>query len=328
MKARKIVRKIPSIVYGIIALMIFFTLLNPSFINPINIQNIFKNASVLTIVSMGAAMAILSGKIDLSIGYVMSFSAVVAGMIIKSAESATAIVLLLGSLAGILIGAIFGLFNGIMIGKMKFDYWLVTFASMSIAQGGVLVVSNGNIISGYEKSFRAFADAEILGVPMVIISAIIICGIMIFVTTKTRFGYAVYAVGDSEECAFKSGIHVANVRVWVYLLSGILAGFGGIMLAARTNSASATLGMGYEFNAIAAVIVGGTPFDGGKGGLLGTVFGSILIAVMKSGLQFSGLNSYWQTLLIGVFIMIIIVGDVVSENMRKKKEMRRVYKNA
>lgn len=327
-KLQRATKRIPGIAYGIIALVLFFQIANSNFLSFMNINNILKNASILTIVSMGATLVILSAKIDLSIGYVMSLSAVIAGMIIQSQEVTTVGIIIVGLLAGMAVGAIFGLFNGIMIGKFKFDYWLITFSSMAIAQGLALVVSNGRIISGYSKKFRAIADGEIFGISTVIIIAAVICAIMIFISTRTRFGYSVYAIGDSEECANKSGINVTKARIWIYLISGILAGLGGILLASKTNSASSALGMGYEFNAIAAVVVGGTPSEGGKGGLVGTVFGSLFIAIMKSGLQFVGLTAHWQTLMIGLFIMVIILADVLISKHNHIRETRRVYRNA
>lgn len=309
-------------------MFIFFTLINNKFIGIANILNILKNASVLAIVSMGATMAILSAKIDLSIGYVMSLSAIITTMFITSFETLTTGYIILGCLMGMTVGTLFGLFNGLMIGKYKFDYWLITFASMSIAQGLSQVVSDGKIISGFGKPFRAVASTEFLGIDTVVWIAVLICAIAIFISTKTRFGYAIYAIGDSEECAFKSGINVTKVRVLIYVLSGLFAGIGGILLSSKTNSASATLGSGYEFNAIAAVVVGGTPSEGGKGGLGRTVLGAILITVLKSGLQFSGLDTYWQTLLIGIFIMAVVVSDVLSTKALHKRETRRVYRNA
>ena len=326
-KTRKFLKIVPGTVWGILLMFVFFTLINSRFIGMASLQNILKNASVLAIVSMGAGMVILSAKIDLSIGYVMSLSAIASTMYLTSMEDPGAPQILLGFAIAAAIGLVFGLFNGLMIGKFKFDYWLITFASMSIANGLSQVVSDGQIISGYSRSFRAVANTGILGIDSVVWLAVLICGIMIFLSTKTRFGYSIYAVGDSEDCAFKSGTNVVRVRVLIYLLSGLLAGIGGILLAARTNSASVTLGSGYEFNAIAAVIVGGTPSEGGKGGLGKTVLGAILITVLKSGLQFSGLDSYWQTLLIGLFIMIVVVADVLSTKVVHKREMRRVYRN-
>ena len=320
-------KKIPGTIYGILAMFVFFAVINPRFLGLANMQNILKNASVLAIVSMGAGMAILSAKIALSIGYVMSLSAIVTTIFITSHESLNAGIIALGCLLGVGVGFLFGLFNGMMIGKFKFDYWLITFASMSIAQGLSQVVSDGQIISGFGKPFRAVASTKLLGLDSVVWIAAILCGLSILLARKTRFGYAIYAIGDSEECAFKSGIHVERIRILIYVLSGLLAGIGGILLAAQTNSASATLGSNYEFNAIAAVIVGGTPSEGGKGGLGRTVLGAVLITVLKSGLRFSGLDSYWQTLLIGLFIMAVVVSDVVSTKSLHRRETRRVYKN-
>lgn len=324
---KRITKKVPGIAVGIIILVIVFGLIQPKFFVLANFQNILKNASILTIVSMGMTMAVLSGQIDLSVGSVMSLSAVVTGIMLKTWEDPSAFQVALAILVGLGIGAVFGLFNGIMIGKYKFDFWLITFATMAIAKSLALIVTNGDIIAGYNKTYRTIGDGDIYGISSCIIVTIIVCMIIIFISTRTRFGYAIYSVGDSEKCAFQSGIKVVKTRIKIYVFSGLLAAFGGIMLASKTNSASSTIGTGYEFNAIAAVLVGGTPFTGGKGGLLGTVLGGLLITTMKSGLQSIGLSVYWQTLLIGLFIMIIIIMDTATTKRRTIKEQRRTYKD-
>jgi len=325
---RRITNVVPSIVFGTLALIVFFTIVDSNFISSRNLFNMLNNASILTVVAMGMTLAILSAQIDLSMGSVMSLSAIVTGIIIQSTAELTVMFMIFGIVCGLCMGVFFGLFNGIMIGKFKFDYWLITFASMSIARSLALVISNGNIISGYPRMYRNLGDYRILNmIPSSVVFTVIICAVVIWVSTRTRLGYSIYAVGDSDEVAQKSGINVPKVRLKVYIISGILASLGGILLASRTNSASATLGLNYEFNAIAAVVIGGTPFEGGNGGLLGTVLGSILIAVMRSGLQFVGLTPHWQTLLVGVFIMLIIIFDVTSSKLRHKREQRRFYRD-
>ena len=149
---------------------------------------------------------------------------------------------------------------------------------------------------------------------------------MLLVVQRTAFGMHIYAVGDSENCARQSGINVKKVRFLIYAISGALAGLSGVLLIARTNSAAPNLGSGYEWNAIAAVIVGGTSMSGGKGHLLGTVYGVIIITAVMSGLQLIGLNNYWQQFFKGVFIMTVIIIDVLSALKREKNALRRRYK--
>lgn len=316
-------KKYTGIIASTIVLMIIFTIMQPRFISLANLENILNNTAILAIVAMGMTMAILSGQIDLSVGSVMSFSAVVSGLIITSGENAS---LLLAIAAGLAIGALFGLFNGIMIGCLKYDYWLITFASMAMAKSIALVITNGRIIAGFPENYRSLGGGTVIGISSGIVYAIVICAVMIVITLKTRFGYFLYAIGDSESCALQSGIKVVKVRIQMFITIGVLAAMGGILLASKTNSCSGTLASGYEFDAIAAVVVGGTPFTGGKGGLMGTVFGCLLIAVMKSGLQVIGLTSYWQTFLIGLFIMVVIILDTMNTQRVKIAAQRRVYK--
>ena len=153
----------------------------------------------------------------------------------------------------------------------------------------------------------------------------ILCVITVLVLYKTKFGLHIYAIGDSEICAANSGINVKRTRFWVYAISGLTAGLAAVLLLARTNSAGATIGEGYEFSAIAAVVIGGTAMEGGKGGFKGTIFGAIFISAMKNGLQLIGLSNYWQQVLLGVVIIAIILYDVINAKVRFKKSLRRVY---
>jgi ribose transport system permease protein len=238
----------------------------------------------------------------------------------------TPVDVLVAVLIGLTVGGIFGVFNGVMIGKFKFDFLLITFSSMSIAAGLGQVISGGNIIGGFSRTYRFIGGGSLGPVNTVVIIAVIIALGMIFLTKKTRFGLHVYAIGDSTQCAHQSGINVSGVLMWIYIITGLLAGLGGVLLASKTNSISPIAGRGYEFDAVAAVVVGGTPLDGGVGGIGGTIMGAILIAMMKNGLMLFGFSTFWQQTLIGVFMLLIIIGDVISTNRRKYRSQRRVYR--
>ncbi len=325
-KIRKMIKNTPGIIILAVALFVIFLLVVPNFANARNLNNIFKNASVLLIVSIGMTLAILSKQIDMSIGGVICSSAMISAVFLTSFAETTSIVILMTILVGILVGIIFGVFNGVMIAYLNYNYWLVTFASMSIATGLAKIVTNGYIIAGFEKSFRNLGGGEFLGVSSIIYISLFFVIVMAIVTKETKFGMAVYAIGDSEQCAKQSGINVKKVRLLIYMISGALAGFAGVLLISKTNSANVGIGIGYEFDAIAAVIVGGTPFSGGRGGVIGTVIGALLIEAVKSALQLVGLNSFWQQTLIGVFILLIIVIDVVNMKIKTTNQMRRMYK--
>ncbi|MGX8702271.1 ABC transporter permease [Caproiciproducens sp.] len=322
----KAVKRIPGMIWGVLIVVILFTILNPRFVAPGNLENILTNSSVLMIVSIGMTMSILSEQIDMSVGGITTLSSMVACMYMQGIENPSAIQILICILIGVAVGTAVGIFNGVMIGILKYNFWLITFATMSMTFGLSQVVTGGDVISGFSKSFRNLSNSKIAGIPSVVLFAAATIIIMIFILHKTRFGMHVYAVGDSEQCADQSGIDVSSVRVAVYTISGAMAGFAGVLLAARTNSASPIIGSGYEFDAMAAVIVGGTSFDGGKGGLGGTVIGVLAITAIKNGLLVIGLSNYVQQVLIGVFILSIIIVNVVSEAKKKKQGMRRIYR--
>ena len=324
----KSLRRLPGIVWGTIGLFAFFAIFAQGFIQPTNVQNILENTSILIIVSLGMTLVILAGKIDISIGSVMSLSGMMAALYLQSYETTTVFNVIVAVLIGTAVGGVFGIFNGIMIGKFNYDFWLITFASLGIAQGLTEVVSGGTIVAGFSKTFRFIGDGEIFGISVIVIIALILSVFIIFLSKRTQFGLRIYAIGDSERCALQSGINVVKTKINIFIICGLLAGFGGVLLASKTNSISPIAGKGYEFNAIAAVIVGGTSFDGGKGRVAGTVLGGLLIAIMKNGLQLIGFSSFWQQTLIGVFILMIIILDVISSYRRNIKMQRRVYKDA
>lgn len=317
--------RIPGIFWGVLLVTILFSITTDNFSKLMNLENVLKNTSVLLIISIGATMAIVAGKIDLSVGGIATFSGMIAAVFLRSVEEPGAGAVIVAILISIAAGTMIGAFNGYLIGYRRYDNWLITFSTMSICFGLAQVITGGNIISGYNKAVRFFGDGEVFGIKVLLLITILLTGVMIFVLRNTRFGMHIYAVGDSEICAGISGVNVAKTNFKLYLISGLFAGFCGFLLLSKTNSMGPTTADGYEFNAIAAVIVGGTTFEGGKGGLGGTVLGALFIAVVKNGLQLIGLSVYWQQTCVGLFILGIILMDVVNERRKVKNGLRRLY---
>ena len=320
-------KKVPGLMWGSILMVVFFMIFAPNYMTQRNIVNILQNSAILLIVSMGMGITILSGQIDMSIGGVMTVSAVVAAVYLSQFEDPTTAQLFITLLIGIGTGCVFGFLNGILISKFNFNFWLVTFAMMSISYGFARVFTDGKVFSGFSKSFRNITRMKILGIPNVVIIAIVVSLIMFFLTYKTRFGMHLYAVGDSEKCAKRCGINVALVRFLIYFISGLLAGFGGVLLLSKGNLASANVATGQEFTAMANVIIGGTSFEGGKGGLFGTFAGTIILAAVLNGLQLMGLSNYLQQVFTGAIILGIIIAEVVSASVNKQNNLRRKYKD-
>jgi ribose/xylose/arabinose/galactoside ABC-type transport system permease subunit len=318
--------KTSGMLLAVWSLIVVFAFTAPGFASFRNVMNILKNTSVLLILACGMTMAIVSRNIDLSMGGVATFAGMAAAFFIRGFDAPSPSHMVLAFLIAVAVGAAFGAFNGIMIGVFRYNYWLITFSTMNIGFALAQVITGGNIISGFTRGFRAIANSEKLILPGVVFFAIGVVCVISVLTYCTRFGMHVYAIGDSEQCARQSGIGVERVRFFIYLLSGALAGLGGVLLASRTNSASPISGSGYEFDAIAAVVVGGTPFDGGRGGILRTVVGAISISAIKTGLQLVGLSNFVQQVCIGLIILAIIVFDVLSGHRRNRQKARRIYK--
>lgn len=323
---KKKLKQVPGLMWGCLLIVVIFAFVVPDFTRQRNIINILNNTSILLLVSCGMTMAILSQQIDMSIGGVMSFSAMMSGMYINQFQNPTTFDILCTFLIGIAVGLAFGLFNGLMIGKFRYNFWLVTFATMNIGYGAAQVTTEGSVISGFGKAFRNITGSDLFKIPSLIFICAAVVAIFIFLTYRTRFGMHIYAIGDSENCAAQSGIHVERTRIALYTLSGLLAGIGGVLLISKTNSASPIVANGYEFQAIAAVIVGGTSFEGGKGGIIGTIVGTIIIGSITNGLELFGVSNYWEQVFTGIFILVIILIDVINVKRKKGKMLKRVYK--
>jgi len=322
-----------GLLLGTLVLFVFFSIFGERFFSAYNLTNVLRNSAVLMIASIGTTMTILSGHNDLSVGSVMSLSGAAAGLLmIAGVNTVIAII------AGILTGVVCGLINGYLIAYIKADFWIVTFAMMSIAQGLTLVLTEGRTKSGFSGAFRFigsgelfsidFGDRDIFTIGCLMVFTIIVVIVMLNVLKKTRFGYNVYAVGDSETCAMLSGIKIKRVKLGIFTLGGAFAGVAGIMLTARDNSVMPTGGAPYTFDAIAAVLVGGTAFGGGRGGYAGTVIGAFLIMMIRNGLSMMGVPTLWQYVMIGLIILAVIIYDTVKTRITLVRESRRRYPDA
>jgi ribose transport system permease protein len=314
---------IPGIIWGILFLIVFFSVLKPvKFPTLYNAMLILRHSSILIVASIGMTMVILISQIDMSVGAVMSLCGVITAAGVENGLP-LGIAILLSLAAGMAVGAV----NGVMIAVFRFDFWISTFATMGIVAGLALVVAEGHTIAVNSKIFRWMGNGTVLGIDFPVILMVILSVFMIFVLRYTRFGYNIYSIGGSEETARLCGIDVVKNRLLVYILSGLFASLAGLMLASMGRSASPIAGAEYSFDAIAAVVIGGASFDGGIGGLLGTVLGAIILRILTLGLNLMGVPPTWQKAIIGIVIVTVIVSDVLGEKRRKKIEMRRVYFN-
>ncbi|MFQ6052221.1 MAG: ABC transporter permease [Candidatus Hydrothermarchaeota archaeon] len=303
--------KIPHSTYGLIGLIILFSFIAPSFLCLSNFSLVLLQSSILLMVSLGMTIVILSEGIDLSLGAVLGLMGVVTTLLCHRGVG-----IVISILGGLGVACIFGLINGLFISKAKLPPFIVTFGTMGMAQSLALVLSKGSSIPGLPTFIRFTGEGYLASIPVPVWIAGISCIFIYFVLSQTRFGTHVYGIGASEESALLCGINVERCKILIYFLAALLASIGGLITIGRMNSAHPTVGIGMEFDAIAAVIIGGTSLFGGEGGVLRTIIGTLIIGVLRDGLNLMGIPSTWQISIIGVLILFAVVGDSLARRSK------------
>ena len=313
---RKQARKNLISKYGSLAalalLVIIMSLIKPRFISPLNIRNIFRLASINGLLAIGMTFVCLTGGIDLSVGSVMGCAGMYSAYFAQEVMNLPWIV---GVLVGLGMGLVIGLFNGICIAYLKVPAFVGTLGSMSIAKGLTFLLTNAKPIPKLTSSFKSIGGGMIFGflpIPIIIFAVIlIICFLLLY---KTRYGRYVFAVGGNARASRVSGINVKFVTASVYLLSGVLAALAGIIMTARVTSGVTSTGEGYETDAIAMVVIGGTSLAGGKGRLWGTIVGILLMVCLSNGLDMVGVNAYIQMIVKGFVVIAAVMLDGLSSD--------------
>ena len=300
-----------GIVIVFVVILITLMLLSPrAFARPANLINIFKQASINGILAMGMMFVIISGGIDLSVGSIVALTGVVAASFAHPGEYP----LIVPIVFALAIGLVIGLLNGVGVAYGNIPPFIVTLGMMTIIRGFALITSGGAPVFGVTDAFENIAGAFLFDtIPLLVVYFIIITALSAYILTKTVFGRRVYAIGGNEISAAFSGIKVEKIRISVYMISGLLAGFAGLLLASRTVSGIPTAGQSYELDAIAAVIIGGVSMSGGSGRWYGTVIGALLIAVIGNGLDILNVSSHYQLVIKGAIIIIAVLLDVKSK---------------
>jgi len=291
---------------GLIILVVIVSILNPSFLEPLNILNLLRQVAINALIAFGMTFVILTGGIDLSVGAILALSsALTAGMMVSGIDP------LLAILIGCILGGLMGTVNGLFITKGKMAPFIATLATMTIFRGLTLVYTGGNPITGLGDNylFQLFGRGYFLGIPVPAVTMILTFVVLFIILHKTPFGRKTYAIGGNEKAALISGIKVPKVKVMIYSLSGMLAALAGAILTSRLNSAQPTAGTSYELDAIAAVVLGGTSLSGGKGRIFGTLIGALIIGTLNNGLNLLGVSSFYQMVVKGIVILIAVLLD-------------------
>ncbi len=295
---------VPGAVYLLAVMAVALGLGARGFLSLTNLTNIGLQAAVLTIVALGMTLIILTEGIDLSLGPVLGLAGVVMGLLITGGG---ALPVAIGAALG--VGAVFGLLNGVLVSYVEMPPFVVTLGTFGMAQSLAMVLTEGNSITGLRSSVRWFNEGTVLAVPVPIWATALLFAFTYRLLYHTKFGRYVFAIGGNRRALMLAGVRVRVYQTGVYVFGGALAAVAAFIMTARMNAAHPTIAIGLEFDAIAAVILGGTSFERGKGGITGTVVGALAVSVLRNGLNLVGLPTEWQVAVVGIVIILAIVLD-------------------
>ena len=292
---------------GLVLLCIVITIVTPNFLSVSNITNVFTQVSVNAIIAIGMTFVILTGGIDLSVGSTLAISGAVGASIVKLTGN-----VFLAIIVAAVIGIAVGLINGLLVSKGKLQAFIVTLATMTIFRGATLVFTDGTPISKLPEVFVKIGNGKLGFMPIPVIITIIIAIIAVYALSQTRFGRYLYALGGNEDASRLSGINTDKIKTLVYVVSGFASAIAGVIITSRIGSASPNAGTGFELDAIAAVVIGGTSLAGGEGTITGTLIGALIIGVLNNGLNLMNVSPFYQSIVKGLVILIAVLLDKKS----------------
>ena len=313
-------KKIQEHSYTLVLLVVLVLLIavmatvSPYFFTWKNCRNILNQSAIYLVLSIGMTFVISAGQIDLSVGATIGFSGMMMGLLYKAGIPAIGAIIL-----GLVCAAMIGWINGVVISYGKINSFIVTLSMMTILRGLILIWTNSNSIFGFGPVFTFIGSGKIGPVNMPIVISLVIAALGAMILHKTKFGNYCLFIGSNEVAVNRSGVNVRKYKTLIFTLCGFCAGVAGAIVTARLNSAEPLAGQGYEMDAIAATILGGTSMQGGKGNVIGTVIACFILNILKNGLTLLAISSHYQEILTGI---ILIASVLISEsNQRKKKEV-------
>jgi len=302
---------------ALVCLTAVFAMLSPIFLTSSNLTNIFTQISINVILAVGMTFVILIGGIDLSVGSVMAFSAVVAGTVLKLDGLDTGPAIGLALAASIGIGALCGLANGAVSAYWGIPSFIVTLGMLNIARGAALQWTQARSLYEFPDAFNDFGSATLLGAPAIFLVALALVALGWFVLNRTVFGRLIYAIGNNEEAVRLAGHSVRGHKIAAFVICGAMVGVGAVIYMTRLTIASPISGIGFELNAIAAVIIGGTSLSGGRGSIVGTLLGACIIGVLANGLILIGMSDFLRQMVTGFVIILAVVLDAYRARLAR-----------
>ncbi len=299
-----------SVFLALVGMVIGLSILTPHFLTGENIFSVIRNFSFVAILAIGETLTILTAGIDLSVGSILGLSGCLAALAMHAGWPDG-----LAVLFGLASGTALGFLNGVLITGLKLAPFIVTLGMLSIARGLAYVVTKGWPISGFSEGFMFLGQGSLWAIPVPVIIMVVFAVLMGVLLNHTVWGRQLYAIGGNEEAARLSGVRVSSVKVLAYTLSGFSAALTGILLMARLGVSQSVAGQGYELDAIAASVIGGTSLMGGEGTVGGVVIGAAIMGVLRNGLVLLGVSAFWQQVAIGTVIILAVAVD----RLRKKR---------
>ncbi len=305
---------------ALVLMVVVISMMTDRFLTPDNGLNILRQISVNLCLSIGMTLIILTCGIDLSVGAILALSSAIAAGLLKNGLAIPPMGVELdftvfgAIVAGLLAGAACGLFNGLAITRFKLPPFVATLGMFSIARGLTMLWTGGFPITGLGPTFGSLGTGVFLKIPVPVWITAALIGVFVILTRKTRFGRYIYAVGGNERAALLTGLPVDRVKVAVYTLGGMLSAVAGLIVTARLDSAQPNAGLGYELDSIAAVVIGGTSLSGGRGSVIGTVLGCLIIGILNNGLFLLNVSPFWQQVVKGFVILAAVAIDRSNES--------------
>lgn len=305
---------LPAVTYVIIVCIIIFSILSPNFLTLGNLGSIATQVSTLLIVAVGVTFVVLTQGIDLSTGSVIGFTTVLWILLIGRG-----LPFWLAGMITLAVDGLIGAINGLVVGKGKVPAFIATLGMQSVVAGIALVLTDGSSVYFSNPIFRVITEGQILFIPVMVVISIVLYGLSWLLLYHTKFGARIYGLGGNEEAIILGGKNPIIYYIGAYAFSSFMAGVVGILIASRIESGNPIAGVGWEFDAIAAVLLGGTARQEGNGGIGGTILGVLLITLVRNGLNMVGLSSMYQSAMIGSVVLFAIVIDAYAKNLKSKR---------
>lgn len=315
MVIQNIFKKINKMLFVLIGLILLLSIfVGDTFLTSRNIMNVLRQIAVNAVLATGATFVIISGGMDLSVGSILAVGGICMGIAIKSEVPVIPAIII-----GLLAGSILGLINGLVIAITKIPPFVATLSMMTIGRGLSYILCDGKPITNIPTQYLFLGQGAILGIPAQVWLFAVVALIAGAILKYTNYGRELYFLGGNEEASRFSGVNTRKIKIVTYCINGMLAGLAGVLLTLRTSSAMPEAGEGYEMNAIAAVVIGGCSLAGGKGTMIGTIIGALILGIVNNGMNLLGVTQYMQLVVKGLIIMAAVIIDVASTSRFKAK---------